>query len=169
MTPFVLSQILVVLAICTDLLSFQLKERKQVIICLLISCGLISSHFALLEQWTATSLGVLAGARFILSYNNPSKAVMWIFILLSCIIAAFTWGGYLSLLTCLGSIFGTAAAFSRSDRGLRLLMMVGTSFWILNNILVGSPLAVFLESIFLASNLVGFYRFYLSPKRLALS
>ncbi|MBH0041641.1 YgjV family protein [Pseudoalteromonas sp. SWXJZ10B] len=45
-------------------------------------------------------------------------------------------------------------------------MVVGTSLWISHNMLVGSPIAVLMESLFMASNLVGLYRFY-TPKKLA--
>ena len=50
MTPFILSQILIGIAICFDLISFQLKERGKILGCLLVSCTLIGIHFALLEQ-----------------------------------------------------------------------------------------------------------------------
>ena len=71
MTPFLLSQILVGMAICTDLLSFQGKQRKHILVCLIISSSLISLHFVLLEHWTAAGLGLLAGIRFVTSYFTP--------------------------------------------------------------------------------------------------
>ncbi|MEJ2893378.1 YgjV family protein, partial [Pseudoalteromonas sp. B5MOD-1] len=36
--------------------------------------------------------------------------------------------------------------------------------WIVHNILVFSPLAVVMETVFLISNLVGLWRFYAHPK-----
>ncbi len=47
-----------------------------------------------------------------------------------------------------------------SDKRFRELMMLGIAIWIVHNILAGSPGAVVLETFFLGSNLVGYYRFY---------
>ncbi len=163
MDSFVLSQIVIGIAICFDILSFQFKDRKKVLICLLISCILIGTHFILLQQWTATGLAFLAIFRYLVCLKTTSKAIMWIFIALSVTIAAVTYGGVLSIISCLGSIFGAAGAFSKKDKQLRQFMFIGTALWLLNNILLGSPAAVLMETLFLGSNIVGYYRFYMKP------
>lgn len=163
MTPFFLSQIFIGFAICCDSLSFQFKERQKILSVLVISCVLIGSHFALLEQWTAAGLAGLSSLRFLVSIKTTSKKTMWIFITLSCLITAVTYDGYLSILTGLGSVFGTAGSFSKNDKHLRMFMFVGTGFWLTNNILIGSPAAVVMEGLFIGSNLLGYYRFYIEP------
>ena len=160
-SPFVLSQTLVAVAICFDLLSFQFKERSRIIACLVISCTLISIHFALLGHWTATGLGLLATVRFLSSLFTTSKRVMAIFMLASVAIMIFTFNGLLSILSGSGSLFGTAGTFCRDDRRLRQLMLIGTGLWLIHNILAGTPMAVLMEILFITSNLVGYYRFYL--------
>lgn len=72
MSSFALSQVLVGLALCTDILSFQFKNRKHIVICLLISCILISTHFMLLGHWTAAGLGIIAAVRFATSIFSTS-------------------------------------------------------------------------------------------------
>lgn len=52
----------------------------------------------------------------------------------------------------------------RDDKRLRELMFIGSGCWLLNNILLGSPMAVLMESVFIGSNLLGYYRFYLRRK-----
>lgn len=163
MSPFIVSQILIGFAICCDLLSFQFKDRRKILGVLLISCLLIGSHFILLEQWTAAALAVVAALRFLVSLKTTSKKTMAGFMGLAVFIAAVTYSGPLSLLTCCGSLFGTAACFSSHDKRLRQLMLIGTSLWLLNNILIGSPMAVLMESLFICSNLLGYYRFYIRP------
>ncbi len=160
MTLFVLSQILVGLAIGTDLLSFQFKERQKVIACLLVSCTLISLHFALLEIWTAAGLGVIAGARFITCYFSTSKKLMAFFLLLGLINCFFTFSGYLTLLSGAAAVFNTIGSFCSNDKKMREFIFLGTSFWLVHNILAGSPTAVLLEAVFLCSNLLGYYRYY---------
>lgn len=160
-SPFVISQTLVAVAICFDLLSFQFKERGRIIACLVISCTLISIHFAILGHWTATGLGLLATLRFLSSLVTTSKKVMVVFMAASAAITIFTFNGLLSILSGSGSLFGTAGTFCRDDRRLRQLMLIGTSLWLIHNILAGTPMAVLMEVLFITSNLVGYYRFYL--------
>jgi hypothetical protein len=168
MTPFILSQILIVIAICFDLISFQLKERDKILGCLLVSCTLIGMHFALLEQWTATGLALLAICRFSISMHTTSKKTMWLFIAMSVAVSTVTYDGWLSILTCCGSIFGTVGSFSQNDKQLRRFMFIGTSLWLLNNVVIGSPAAVIMEALFITSNIVGYYRFYMKPASLQL-
>ena len=63
MSAFALSQALATVAIAFDLLSFQLRQRRHIILCLAISCLFIASHFALLGHDTATGLALLAAVR----------------------------------------------------------------------------------------------------------
>ncbi len=165
MTPFLLSQILVGIAIATDLISFQFKQRRHIVACLFTSCLLISVHFMLLDHWTAAWLGLLAASRFLTSLFSTSRLLMFFFLLATLLVAFFTYSGILTLLGAAGGLFGTMASFCREDKTLRQLMLVGTCLWLCHNILAGSPLAVLMEALFISSNLVGYFRFYILPKR----
>ena len=93
---------------------------------------------------------------------------MWLFVAMSVAVSTVTYDGWLSILTCCGSIFGTVGSFSQNDTQLRRFMFIGTSLWLLNNIVIGSPAAVIMEALFITSNLVGYYRFYMKPALLHL-
>ena len=160
MSAFALSQLLAAIAIGFDLLSFQFKERKRIIACLIVSCLLIACHFALLDHWTAAGLGALAASRFIASYLTTSKKVMAVFIGLSVVITLATFHGLLSVLSGLGSIAGTIGTFCRHDKQLRQIMLIATSLWLVHNCLAGTPTAVLMEALFISSNLAGYYRYY---------
>lgn len=164
LSPFYLSQLLVGIAICFDLLSFQCKHRRQIIACLIVSCLLVAAHFAILEYWTAAGLGLLAALRFLASFLTTSKKMMAIFLCASIVLAAATFHGLLSILSCLGSIFGTIGSFCREDKRLRQLLFIATSLWLVHNCLAGTPTAVLMEALFLSSNLVGYYRYYIRRK-----
>lgn len=161
MSVFFLSQVLVGIAILFDLMSFQFKERKKIVACLFAAGVLISSHFILLEQWTAASLMVIATTRYLISIFSTSPKLKWLFCGGSILATAVTFSGLVSIISCLGSLFQTVAAFNKEDKRLRELMIVGTSFWLLHNYLIGSPTAVLMEVLFISSNLIGYYRYYL--------
>ena len=160
MSAFFLSQVLAGVAICFDLLSFQFKERRRIILCLIAACLLLAAHFALLERWTASGLGLLAAVRFIAGYLTTSRRVMTLFCGATILVTMATFQGPLSLLAGSGSFIGTIATFCQDDRHLRRLLLVGTSLWLIHNILAATPAGVLLESLFLGSNLIGYYRFY---------
>lgn len=160
MSAFMLSQVLVGFAIVFDLMSFQFKDRKKIVGCLFCAGVLISSHFILLEQWTAASLMLIATIRYLTSIFSTSPKLMTLFCGTSAIATVVTFSGITSVLSCLGSMFQTVAAFNKDDKKLRELMLIGTSFWLIHNYVVGSPTAVLMEVLFISSNLIGYYRHY---------
>ena len=165
MSIFVISQILVGIAICFDLLSFQLKKRTHIVLCLSVAGIFIATHFVLLEKWTAAILMVIAVARYVTSYFSTSKNLMALFVTASFVGTFFTFQGFLSILSCLGSTFQTLGAFSNNDKRLRQLMIIGTFFWLCHNYFAASPVAVLMEVLFLSSNFIGYYRFYLKGQK----
>lgn len=160
MSAFVVSQVLVAIAICFDFVSFQFKDRRKIIVCLFCAGALISSHFMLLEQWAAASLTAIATGRYLISFFSTSSRLKYLFCSTSIVITFFTYTGLISVLSCLGSVFNTMAAFNKDDRRLREFMIIGTVFWLLHNYLIGSPAAVLMETLFICSNLIGYYRYY---------
>ena len=165
MSLFVLSQILIGIAICSDIISFQFKKREYIVSCLFVSCILISLHFMCLGHWTAACLGLVAAGRFITSLFSTSKIFLGFFIGVTVIVSALTYEGLLSVIGCIGAIFGTVASFSKEDKLLRQLMSICASIWIIHNYFAGSPGAVLMEIFFLSSNLVGYFRYYIRPQK----
>jgi hypothetical protein len=131
------------------------------VLCLSFAGILISSHFILLEQWTAACLMGIATLRYITSIFLTAPMLKYFFCSASIVATILTYSGLVSVLSCLGSIFQTVAAFNKDDKCLRELMIIGTSFWLIHNYLVGSPTAVIMEIMFIASNLIGYYRYHL--------
>jgi len=165
MSLFVISQMLIGVAVCSDIVSFQFKEREHIVGCLIVSCIFISLHFMCLGHWTAACLALVAAGRFITSLFSTSKIFLGIFIGVSVVLSALTYEGLLSVLGCTGAIMSTVASFSREDKLLRQLMFLSTGIWIIHNYLAGSPGAVLMEFFFLGSNLVGYFRYYSRPQK----
>ncbi|PSU36424.1 YgjV family protein [Photobacterium lutimaris] len=161
MSAFVLSQIMIGFAVFFDLISFQFKDKTKIIKCFVCAVTLIGIHFALLEQWTAAGLMALGAIRYTTSLYTSSKKMAGLFSFFTLIITYMTFAGLTSLVSCAAALFQNVAAFSKHDKQLRQFMIAGTSLWLTHNILIGSPSAVVLEALFLASNLIGYYRYYI--------
>ena len=164
MTPFILSQILVGIAFFSDFCSFQFKKREHVLVFFIISSILISAHFFILEVYTAGFLAIISTIRFVTFYFSTHKNFLYLFVLLTIVIFMLSYENYISVISFLGTLLVTIAVFQKNDKILRLIMMSGTSCWILHNVLIFSPVAVVLEASFLVSNLIGYYRFYVKEK-----
>ena len=165
LSTFALSQVLAGLAFIFDVLSFQFKERKSILICFVLSAVFIGAHFLVLQIYTSGILFFVSAVRFLVSYYSTDRGWMYSFMGLSLAITGFSYIGPLSILACLGTLIITRAVFQQQDRLVRLNMMVGTSVWIVHNLVAKSPVAVALEIFFLASNLVGYYRHYVQNKQ----
>lgn len=107
---------------------------------------------------------LIAAVRYFYCIFNPSQWAMLGFMLLSTVAVILTWQGWLSGLALLATLIQTFASFQPRDMLLRLFMVFGTALWISHNLLVGSPMAVLMECLFLLSNLVGLWRFYFWSK-----
>ncbi|MEP5764101.1 MAG: YgjV family protein [Halieaceae bacterium] len=160
MSDFVLSQLLVGVVLCFDLASFQFRQKRHVLACLVGSGLLMGWHFYLVEAYTASVLGFIAAARFLTAMFSHSRWLLGLFLSLVLANAVISYAGLITLLATLGAVITTTASFLPSDKRFRQLMMPGIAVWIVHNVLAGSPGAVLLETFFLASNMVGYYRFY---------
>jgi len=164
MSLFILSQILIGIAIVSDIITFQFKKRVHILSFLLFSSTMISMHFMCLGHWTAACLTLLGASRYITSLFSTSKKILAVFMVVTVIISALTFEGLLSFLGCTGALFGCMATFSSEDKHLRQFMFICTSIWIVHNYLAGSPGAVLKELIFMSSNMIGYYRYYFRPR-----
>jgi hypothetical protein len=108
---------------------------------------------------------VVAATRYLFGAFLTSKRAMAVFAFACLPVTVFTYEGLLSILSCGASLIQTTAAFCRNDKILRQTMIIGTVVWITHNVLAESPGAVLLESLFLCSNLAGYYRYYIRRKK----
>ena len=160
-SAYIVSQILVGIAAVFDVLSFQFRDRKRILACLAVSSALIAGHFFLIGNVTAGLCTILSATRFTVAYFSKRRSWIWVFSLVATLVLVSTYQSPINLLPFLGAILGAIGSFHGSDKVLRLCAMVGTAGWIIHNMLIGSPAAVALESLFLACNVFGFWRFYL--------
>lgn len=163
---FLLSQILMLIAIFLDILSFQLQKRWQVLLVLSASTALTSIHFYLLDMYNAALLMAIASIRYSIFIKYQKKLLLVLFLVLTLVPALTQLKAFYEIYAIVGSSLLTIGAFFNRQSALRLIMMLGTLSWLIHNVYAGSPMAIALEAGFLLSNIVGFYRIKaLSNKR----
>lgn len=160
MSTFLISQILAALAFLFGMASFQFKPRKVVLLCIFFCAVFNASHFLVLERYGAGTLIFVNSLRFLVAAFFPSQRWMWFFLGLSVVSFAFTWTDVISLLGLAATLIGTVGTFKHTDREIRIYLMWVSAFWVVHNLLVGSPVAMLMEACFLVSNYIGWRRFY---------
>lgn len=161
---FIISQVLVWIAIITDFLSFQYKERKKILILLTVSALLVAVHYLLLDKTTAFFLVLLWVLSFITSIFTHNKKILSLFLVLYLIAFLINFKELYDIIIFIWLFIILISKFQKDDKYLRIIMMIWTTFVILYNIIIFTPLWVVLESLFLWSNLIWYYRHYLKKK-----
>ena len=166
LNAFWISQGLILVAITTDIISWQNKKRERVLFWLVISSFLIACHFLLLEQFLAAGMVFISMLRCLVGIFSTDKRWMYVFMALVIGSGFILYSQLIDLISFLASLISCYAIFQVKDWNLRIWSMLATSMWIVFNILVFSPAAALMDTIFLLSNITGFYRFYIRKNKL---
>jgi len=155
---FLISQVFAAIAFLCGTYSYQLNDRKNVLLCW-SACGLLNSlHFALLGQLTPCVITAITGSRFLLARRTSSVGIFFFFIFASLAAGYLTYQRPINLIPVGTSLIGTTAVFFGSNTVLRLALGACSTLWLYHNYVIGSPVATAMEGVFLFSNLVGYLR-----------
>lgn len=101
-------------------------------------CLAYIAHFALLGNPTAVASSVVSTIRSALALHTQSPWVAAAVVVANVSVGLMVAERLSDWLPLLASISGTLALFLLKGIPMRLLMLLGTTFWIANNIIVGS-------------------------------
>jgi len=158
--PFLVSQGLMLLAMCSDFLSLQFKERKPIYFTLVISAILVSAHYFLLGKITAGIIVCFSALRFVTCYFTTNKKYLIGFLVINTMVLFVTYIEIYDFIIYAGLFIFIIGNFQNNKKLMRKQMMVGTSLMIVYNSLIFSPMGIIAESNFLLSNIIGYYRHY---------
>lgn len=158
MNLFFLSQLLASASFILDLLAFQFSRRAISLALLACSTSLLSVHFWLLDGNSASALMALAACRYLVAIVTTRRGMKWGFLAASLLCGLMTWQHMFDALPLAGSLMMTLAAFQADAMRLRIFTLSGSLFWLINNILAGSPVAVAMETTFMLSTLISYWR-----------
>jgi hypothetical protein len=125
---------------------------------------MISAHYFFLGRTTAGIIVLFSVLRFITCYFTIDKKFMYLFLTLNTIALIFTYKDAYDLIVYVGVGTIIIGNFQNNDKNMRKIMMIGTSLVIVYNVIVFSPMGVLAESLFLTSNIIGYYRHYIRKK-----
>ncbi|TDQ18078.1 inner membrane protein [Raoultella sp. BIGb0149] len=158
MNAFIFSQLLAGMSFLLDISAFHFQRRAATLSLLAGSTTLLALHFYLLEQPGAAGLMLIAACRYAVAIVTLSRRAMWGFMLGSLLCSAGLWQSLENILPLAGSLLMTLASFQKQSEKLRGYTLCGSLCWLLNNVVVGSPVAVMMELAFSGSILAAWWR-----------
>ncbi|MDD2515852.1 MAG: YgjV family protein [Candidatus Gracilibacteria bacterium] len=161
---FIISQILVSIAMVFDFLSLQYKKREHTFLCLIVSASLISTHYFLLSKATAGFIVLISVFRFIACYFTTDKRVLILFLILNTLALVLNYKEISDFIIYIGLFVFIIGNFIADNKLMRKVMMIGTSIIIVYNTIIFSPMGAVMEGSFLLSNFIGYYRHYIKVK-----
>jgi hypothetical protein len=117
-----------------------------------IECVSYVIHFWMLGNFTACASSAVSVGRSVAAIYSRSYWMAALFVALSLAMGAWLATSWLSMLPIIASCIGTIALFTLSGVRMRLLMLVGTALWLINNIASGSIGGTMLEVVILSTN-----------------
>ncbi len=160
MDLFVVSQCVAAVSFFLGILSFQFKQRQKVLHCWFAADAINAIHFCLLGRYEVMMLLLVSSARFLTAAHTKDRRWMFLFFLLTAVGFYATYQHPVSFLVLLSGFLGTYGTFHKADLSIRFALLGCGLLWTTHNFLVGSPVAVIMEASYLASNLLGLWRFY---------
>jgi len=115
-------------------------------------CAVYAVHFWLLNNTTAAMSALVSGCRSAVAVKTRSLMVAMGFIGINLVLGALFARSWMALLPVSASVLGTLAVFLMKGIPMRIVLLVATLCWLINNIAVGSIGGTVLESFVALAN-----------------
>ena len=138
----ILGNVVGTIAVILFVMSYQLKNRRSIIVCNAASRVFYVIQYLMLGAFEGALLDVTAFLVSMLCYLRNTKFIkkhLMLTIILSDIgiigIGMLTYRNVFSLLPILGVIFETLALWMKNERNIRIVSFVAAPFWLVYNLL----------------------------------
>ncbi|WP_224055023.1 YgjV family protein [Celerinatantimonas diazotrophica] len=148
------------LSFALGVLSFlQTEDRKLKLI--LVTLNISNTiHYALFGAMTSLIASILSTFRTALSIRTRLLIVALIFIALNIGLGVWVAQAFSDLWSVIGMTIGTYALFRLKGMSMRFAFLVGSSCWLVNNIIVGSIGGSLLEIMMISVNASTIFRLF---------
>lgn len=142
---------------------YQTDDKKMKIVMIILQVNHLV-HFLLLGSIVSALSALLSGIRTALAIKISSKRVAALFIVLTLGSGIALADNIWQLWSIIGSVIGTYSVFLLKGIKLRIGFLIGSTCWLINNIIVGSIGGTLLEAAAICMNLITISRMYRSKE-----
>ncbi len=157
-------------AIVMFFLSYQVSEKKKLLVVQTLATALICLQYILIGAYSGFALNIICIIRNLLFYHRDKKPLsgVWLPIVLAVVMAGvslFSWDGYHSLLIVGGLMINTVCMGVCDAQNLRKSVLVTCPMVFVYNLIALSYSGMISESISFISALIGILRFRKSESK----
>lgn len=159
-----LIQVIGVLALLTNILSYQCNKHKNIMLVKLISETLFTIQYFLLGALTGSAMNLITVFREFVFYKvvRKGKSTKWYifaFSLTLLIVGLLLWESWISIFAILGKMMTTVSFGMRKPKQVRLLTLPSCISWLVYNISCRSVAGIITEIFGTISILIGILRY----------
>lgn len=161
--PWIIGQILGMIAIILGFISYQLKTQRQLLFMQTAVAVTFCIHFFLIGAYSGMAMNVVGIVRNLV-YNKRSqkgsqtKLIPIIFVLIQCVMCLITWEAWYSVFVLFGLAINTYCMSFSNLQSLRKSIFITSPMVLTYDLFAGSIGGAIYESIVIVSSLVGVLR-----------
>ena len=167
---YILSQIFIIFNYIFLVITYQLKDRKKILlfnICSLTSAGL---SYICLSAYTGLAMVIIALFRNVVFIINEKKNgisdvitkndiyMLIVIYMLTIVLAYFTYDSFLSLMSVFATSLYTYSVWQKNTKVYKWLGIPISVIWIIYNLYIKSLFGIILEIVLMSSALIGIIR-----------
>lgn len=163
---FIAAQIFGILVIISNVLAMQMKNKKQIILMFILANLFSAINFILLQSYSGAIICIFAIVQTFINklFENKNKQVpkivIGIYIIISIILGAITFKGYIDIVPIICSILYTVTIIIQDkEKNIRIISLINIILWILYDIVCQAYTAAISDSLMTISTIIGMYRF----------
>lgn len=162
---FIVAQIFGILVIIANVLSMQMKKKKQIIFMFILANIFSAINFILLESYSGALICFFA---IIQTYINKifenkekqvPKTVIGIYIIISIILGIITFKNIIDILPIMCSILYIITIVQNKEKNIRKITLINIIIWIIYDITCKAYTAAISDTMMTISALIGIYKF----------
>lgn len=148
------------IAIVASMLIYQQKTRKNLLICKAVTDVLWIIHYFLLGAYTGAIVTCVALVREVVFFrsdwrNKSSKLILVIFLCISALCTALTWGGVFSIFAMLCSMLSIVSFWIGEPKVSRIMAFPISGCMLIYGVANGSVAVLINEVLVMVSSMIG--------------
>ena len=161
---FIIAQFFGMLVIIANVLSMQMKNKKQIIFIFILANLFSAINFILLQSYSGSVICFFAIMQTFINKIFEKKqqvpeVIIGIYIVISIILGVITFNNIIDILPIICSILYTITIIQVKEKNIRRISLVNITLWIIYDIVCQAYTAAISDSLMTISTIVGMYRF----------
>lgn len=161
---FIVAQFFGILVIVANVLSMQMKSKKQIIFMFILANLFSAINFILLQSYSGAIICSFAIIQTLINKIFEKKKVqvprivIGIYVVISIILGAITFNSFIDVIPVICSILYTMSIIQDKEKNIRRISLANIILWIIYDVVCQAYTAAISDLLMTLSTLVGMYR-----------